>query len=214
MRIHAVGFNGRYYQDLGQAFSKMMNGIEYDMSKISPMVEMELRAYIKRAANNVTDKFTPYSPGPNTGDRLQNRSGDAKSQLRSRQSVVKTNSAKFNFNYQGSIKGPGYLNIQEDGGTIVASSGYIAIPLPDALDSRGMPLKPGPSSWKNTYIKKSRKGTIIVFTKIRRRSVPIYVLKKSVTIRPRLRMMEGLLAAAPYFERKVMSNIEKFLTHT
>lgn len=211
LSIHGYGYKGKWYQTLNQAFNKMLGEIEYDFTKIPDQVHAELVAYIRRSVDNTTSRFTPYSGGKRTTNNLQVRSGRAKSELKSRQTVQRVGANKYNFHLLGSVKGPGYLNLQEDGGTITAKSGYLTIPLPDALDSKGLPLKRSPRDWKNTFTKRSKKGNIVIFGRKGRKIVPLYVLTKSVHVPARLGLAKRFSASAPYFERKVLDKIDNIL---
>ncbi len=89
----------------------------------------------------------------------------------------------------GRIGGIWYLNTQEDGATITAKrSQYLTIPLPAALDAQGVPLKKRARDWDNTFVKKSKNGNLIIFQKNGASITPLYLLRKSVTIPPRLGM--------------------------
>lgn len=102
------------------------------------------------------------------------------------------------------------LSIHETGATVTAKSAkYLAIPLRDALDSRGVPLKKGPREWTNTFIKESKRGNLIIFMRQGRKIVPLYLLKRSVTIRPRLGLAEALDAQLSYFENRALLAMER-----
>lgn len=103
-----------------------------------------------------------------------------------------------------------YAGVHEYGATIRPKrSKYLAIPLPAALDSRGVPKRRGPRSWKNTFVAKSKAGNLIIFQ--RRRGVkgiiPLYVLKKEVTIPPRLGLGDTITRGIPVFQDRLFDKL-------
>ena len=103
---------------------------------------------------------------------------------------------------RGQILVPFPLSVHEDGAVIRKKGKMLAIPLPDALDSRGRPLKRGPRAWRDTFVARSKKGNLLIFQKRGREIVPLYVLKDQVKIPRRLGMGVTLDKAAPvYIER-------------
>ena len=145
-----------------------------------------------------------------TGDRtgkLAKRSGRGVNNLKGE---VKT----VGDDVTGSIYVPFPLSVHEDGALIRKKGKMLAIPLPDALDSRGRPLKRGPRAWRNTFVARSRKGNLLIFQKRGRGEiVPLYVLKDQVKIPRRLGMGVTMEKAAPiYIERvfhRALENLKK-----
>lgn len=83
----------------------------------------------------------------------------------------------------------GTMGIHETGGVITPRrSKYLTVPLPAALNRDGTPKKKSARKWKNTFVIKSKKGNLIIMQNRGRgkKPVPLYVLKPSVRIRPRL----------------------------
>jgi len=79
-----------------------------------------------------------------------------------------------------------YANIHITGGTIKAKPGkFLTIPTRHALTASGSQLKGGAMSardFKNTFIRKSKTGTLIIFQKNRNGIIPLFILKRSVRI--------------------------------
>lgn len=101
-----------------------------------------------------------------------------------------------------------YAAIQEFGGTISAENGkYLCIPLPAALDSSGVPLKSSSRDWPNTFVKTSKAGNLLIFQRRGTSVIPLYVLKTSVVIPPRLGMKKTLDAGLPYFVERAMDRM-------
>ncbi len=144
-----------------------------------------------------------------TGDRtgkLAKRSGRGVNNLKGE---VKT----VGDDVTGSIFVPFPLSVHEDGALIRKKGKMLAIPLSDALDSRGRPLKRGPRAWRDTFVARSKKGNLLIFQKRGREIVPLYVLKDQVRIPRRLGMGVTMDKAAPvYIERvfhRALQNLNK-----
>ena len=173
-------------------------------------------AELKRALQLVAQKVRaehgqPWNGGVvNFSERLQSRSGEA---LAAMDKSVKVTGARRLDNVSGSISS-GFWAIHETGGVIRAQSKYLTIPLPAAMDARGIPLKKRARDWLNTFVAKSRKGNLIIFQKRGRKDIaPLYLLKPEVRIRPRLNMQDTIeRVAVPYFDQKAIEVIERVIT--
>lgn len=103
-----------------------------------------------------------------------------------------------------------YAGIQEMGGIIRAKRvKYLTIPLKAALDNRGIPLKKSARDWENTFVARSKAGNLIIFQRNGAAITPLYVLKTSVKIPPRLGLRETLSTGLPYFVEKAMDAMVK-----
>lgn len=79
-----------------------------------------------------------------------------------------------------------YAKIQEFGGTIKPKNAqWLAIPL-DAVKTGTGVARGGPRDYENTFFAKSKKGNLILFQKNEGKVTPLFVMKKEVTIPPRL----------------------------
>lgn len=77
-----------------------------------------------------------------------------------------------------------YADIQETGGVIKPRKAkYLAIPLPAALTAAGV-LKKRPRDYRDTFVRTSKSGNLIIFQKVgaRGKITALFVLKKSVTV--------------------------------
>lgn len=106
-----------------------------------------------------------------------------------------------------------YAEIHEDGGTITPKRvKYLTIPLAAALTASGAPRKASARDWANTFVGKSKGGALIIFQKVGKKSIiPLYVLKRSVTIPARHYMSETLESSKNYFLMAVRGSIERSL---
>ena len=100
-----------------------------------------------------------------------------------------------------------YARIHEYGGTVRPKrSKYLAIPLAAAKtaggDSRG-----GPRSFTNTFFARSKAGNLILFQNqgSKKKPLPLFVMKKQVTLKPRLGFFEEWTAN----QKKRISDIAK-----
>lgn len=95
------------------------------------------------------------------------------------------------------------LRVHERGARIRAKrQKYMAIPLPGALDRRGVPLRSGPRDWNNTFVKKSRRNprNLVIMRKgLGGKITPLYLLTKSTRIPRRLGLVLTAMTATPVF---------------
>jgi len=81
-----------------------------------------------------------------------------------------------------------YARMQEFGGTQTPKkSQFLTIPLASARTGAGA-SRGGARSFSNTFFAKSKAGNLLMFQKQGKKIVPLFVLKKSVSIPPRLGM--------------------------
>lgn len=146
----------------------------------------------------------------NPSNRLQSRSGKGVQSIRD---SVKLDSGPTLDDVQGSIS-TGTMGIHEEGGVIRPSrSKYLTIPLPSALDRRGVPLKKSARDWPDTFVIRSKRGNLLIVQKRKGGGItPLYLLKSSVRIKARLGLertwtdyVDGRL------EGRIIDGIEKAL---
>lgn len=155
----------------------------------------------------------PWPTGSNTWGTARNilakRSGEG---LKSIKASMDTNIDSAFTVVEGRIS-TAKLTTHETGARISARNAkYLTIPFRTALDSRGLPLKRSARDWDRTFVRMSRKGNLIIYRKDGSgRVIPLYLLKRSVYIPPRLGMKETVESELPYFEAKALRAIEKEL---
>ncbi len=170
-----MGDLGKHFDDLGKKLPRLIEG---EIRNILLLVQAELAAR----------HGSPWSPGQRnpTGDRtgrLSVRSGALQRHL-AKPAVVKIKGQEI---IVGQIVLPGKVGIHEDGGKIQArSKKFLAIPLPAALTSRGQRKLRDTRAHGNTFVIKSKRGNLLVVMKKGDQLIPLYLLKKSVTIPARL----------------------------
>lgn len=188
----------------GQIFDDAAIGLETAAGEIlrtwtgaARPVAGAMRDYLDHVARILVDRnSTPY-PGGTTTTSLSTRTGaGVRSIIRSVQ--VKGTTWET---LSGTIGGSRRLSIHETGGTIRAKRGMLTIPLPAALNSRGV-APPFARQWQNTFVARSKKGNLLIFQRRGVEIVPLYVLKPSVYIPARLGMEKELNEQFPYFQAK------------
>jgi hypothetical protein len=94
----------------------------------------------------------------------------------------------------------GRMGIHEEGGTVRARNGrYLAIP---TVYADGLS---GPRDVDNGFFKRTRKGNLFLFERQGNSIKPMYLMKKSVKIKPRLGLAKTLEAHLPHFEAKLVA---------
>jgi hypothetical protein len=94
----------------------------------------------------------------------------------------------------------GTLTVHENGVTITAKAAkYLTIPMRAALDARGLPLRARARDWDNTFVAQGHQGGLYIFQRQGKDIVPLYILKRSVFIPPRLKMRQTVSYFADRF---------------
>jgi hypothetical protein len=189
-----------------EAFAKHYSG---RMNKVPAILKKELQLYIRAVADSLSQQHGGSWPGGTTKTTMSRRSGNT---MKAIKRSVKVRGGQNINSIQGQIGGPSWLGIHEYGGRIrVKRAKYLTIPLPPALDKRGVPKKKSAREWNNTFVRKSKKGNLLIFQKRGRNIVPLYVLKKEVRIPARLNMKRSLLSHKDYFIDRAMDKAVKEL---
>lgn len=175
-------------------------------------IRSEVELTLKRVSSTMAERHSEAWPISDNmfgtaSDRLTRRSGAGLASLLDSVSVSRGPGAA-DIAY-GSISA-GLLTKHETGAVVSAKRGkYLAIPLRAVLDQRGLPLKSSPRDWPNTFIRQTRRGGLFIFQRQGRKAVPLYLLKNTVTIKPRLGLGEAFDAQLGYFESKALLALEK-----
>lgn len=169
-----------------------------DFQRQGPVLNRELREYLNAVATALSRRHggswpSGTSPAGARPGTLSRRSG---SLLRAISRSVEVRGTRVD-SIVGTIGAPGlpYGRIQEEGGVVRAKRAkYLTIPLPAALNRDGTPRRRRARSWKNTFVRRSKAGNLVIFQKRGQEVVPLYLLKPSVRIPPRLGMAATLEA--------------------
>lgn len=199
---------GKEYRKIEDGFDALYQEMEGGLSSASVPLAKVMREALQLVARKLEKKHSKPWNGQlvNNSKTLQKRSGGIK---RIAQSIkIKGNSIET---LEGTISTSGF-EIHEKGGTISAKRAkYLTIPLPAAMDTRGVPLRKRARDWDKTFVARSKRGNLLIFRKEAKGSItPLYLLKPSVRIPARLGMEKTLLNdALPYFERKALEVLSK-----
>ena len=201
----------REFSDIEKAFSdidrRLLLGFDGAARPVSRLLKQSLQRVVKQMQRQ---HGTPWRAG-GSGKNLFRRSGAG---LRSIARSVHVRPARSLDTVLGKI-GAGFpISVHEEGATITAKRArFLTIPLPAALDSRGIPLKRRARDWDDTFVARSKRGNLIIFQKQSDGGiVPLYLLKRSVVIPPRLRLGETLeKVGLSYFDARAIKVIERAL---
>jgi hypothetical protein len=191
-------WRGKRFRDIDRGLRAVADDTDEAFNaKFKPIARKVLRDYMRGVVGSVRDRVSkPYPEGTSRRGRfpgtLSKRSGRLASQF-----------TDANIDVEDGATGPtvsftlsGIAAVHERGAVIRAKRAqYLTIPLPAALNKNGTPKRPTARSWRNTFIKRSKKGNLLIFQKQPNGDIlPLYVLKKSVRIPKRLAFQEAFEA--------------------
>jgi hypothetical protein len=187
-----VKFGSRIYDNPEAGLDAFVNELKRTWAGEAAVISVALKGYLNKVAEAVAER---NSGAETTSTSLAKRTGQSmQSVLRS----VKISGATWD-KLSGSVGGSEQLAIHEFGGIMRARKGkYLTIPLPAAKARTGN-APPFARQWRNTFVAMSKNGNLLIFQRRASGIVPLYVLKPSVRIRPRLGMRAELEKQAPYF---------------
>lgn len=115
------------------------------------------------------------------------RSGNLRNQLTQRTDLV---GMVIKTDIGDSVK---YARIQEYGGTITPTRAqYLAIPVGPALTAAGVSKYASPREVPGLFVIRSKGGTLLLVRKDGQQLVTYFVLKKSVTLKPKLGLRDAI----------------------
>jgi hypothetical protein len=201
-------FRNRRFVDAGRGLEALSRTMGRDLDRSAPVLSRELKTFLEGVAEAMARRHGTAWPGGTSDRTLSRRSGGLIASIKQSVTVRSQRLADI----EGGIGGAFYLRTHEYGATIRPKKAkYLAIPLPEALNANGTPKLASPRLWKNTFVKQSKNGNLLIFQKRGRLIVPLYVLKKEVKIRPRLGLGETLRAGLPFFVDRAMSRLARQL---
>ncbi len=194
-------FRNKRYKDAEVGLRTFHRALKQDWDGSGKVLSRELRDFLITVTEALEQRHGAGWPGGTRAKTLSKRSGEM---LQSIVASVRVSGSSFD-TITGEIGGSRIARVQEFGATITPKRAkYLTIPLPAALDSRGVPLKKSARDWQNTFVARSKAGNLIIFQKRGAGIMPLYVLKTSVTIPPRLGMQDTLRTGIPYFVDRAM----------
>jgi phage gpG-like protein len=202
-------FRNKRYTDAEKGLAAFAEAISADWDGSAQVLSREMKAFLDEVAKALAERHGTAWPGGTTEQTLSKRSGNLIASIVDSVRVTGTTMATV----QGTIGSDlPYARIQEFGGTITPKKAkFLAIPLPAALNSNGTPIKSSPRDWPNTWCARSKAGNLLIFQRRGTQVVPLYVLRSSVTIPPRLGLRKTLDAGLPYFVSRAMDEMVRSL---
>lgn len=202
-------FRNKRFQSAEAGMKAFARGLENMPLVAKATLSKELKDYLTSVSEALARRHGNTYPGGTSANSLSKRSGRLVESIR--KSVKVTGNTLDDL--EGQIGGTFYARIHEKGGTITPKKAkFLAIPLPAALKSNGEPIYASPREWKNTFVITSKAGNKLIVRREGKDIVPLYVLKSSVKIPPRLKMGETLNAGIPYFVDKAVDAVFKAVT--
>ena len=201
-------FRNQRFEDASKGLQAFSQAMMRDWDGSAKALSREMKEFLDQVAQALAQRHSTGWPGGTTENTLSKRSGALTNAI---VGSVRVSGETF-ATVEGQIGAPGipYARIQETGGTITPKKAkYLCIPLPAALTSNGLPIQSSPRDWPNTWIAESKAGNLIIFQRRGTSVVPLYVLKSSVTIPPRLGMRKTLDAGLPYFVERAADEMVK-----
>jgi len=199
-------FRNQRYRSAEQGLRAFAASLNKAPERMAPALKRELRTFLDGVSRAMQQRHGNPWPGGTGPKTLSRRSGRALQSIA--QSIDVRGSTLADI--QGSIGGVGYLRTHEYGATIRAKRAkYLTIPLPPALNPDGTPKKRSARDWHDTFVITSKAGNLLIVQKRAGRIVPLYVLKKEVTIPARLGMRDTLQAGLPLFVDRAMSRMAR-----
>ncbi|MCO5157871.1 MAG: hypothetical protein M9945_14175 [Aquamicrobium sp.] len=197
-------FRNKRFRDAEKGLRSFHHHLKASWDGSAKVLSQELRAFLDEIAQAMVLRHSGAWPGGTGSETLSKRSGKM---LQSIVDSVVVNGQTFS-TIRGTIGGSMIAGVQEFGATIKPKKAkYLTVPLPAALNSDGTPRKKSAREWDNTFVARSKAGNLIIFQRRGTQIVPLYVLKTSVTIPPRLGMRKTLDVGLPYFVEKSMDAI-------
>lgn len=204
-------YRGKRYKNAEKGLQALSGSI-LPIERAGPAVSKELRRILDGLADAMGEQHGGSWPGGTS-------SVGASPGSLSRRSGALTESIKRSVHVSGNLSSEitgligsdlVYARAHEFGARIRArNSKYLTIPLRAALNSDGTPKRRRARDWDNTFVQTSKAGNLIIFQKRGRKIIPLYVLKETVTIPPRLGLGDALRKGAPDIGDRLIATILK-----
>lgn len=177
------------------------------LTKLPAVLKTEIRDYLDSVALALAKRHGNPWPTGTTKSSLSYRSGALIASIKDSVAVYGSSISDI-YGTIGSDRV--YAGIQETGGTIYPKNAqYLTVPLPAALNQDGTPIKAKARDWDNTFIIRGKSGSLLIVQQFGGDIIPLYVLVKSVTIPPRLKMLETIETGMTYFQERTVEAMLK-----
>ena len=209
--IIEVRVDGKRFGTAAEGVQSVSRNLSRALDKAAPKVSKELKKSLQLVAKEMNKKHgTPWRAGGSPRSSLFKRSGSGLKGIRDSIRVRKSGGLD---GIEGQIGARFPMSVHEKGATVRATrSKFLTIPLPSALNSRGIPLRRSARDWDNTFVAESKRGNLLIFQRRGNGIVPLYVLKREVKIPARLSLEKTLREdGLTFFERRALKAIDKEL---
>ncbi len=195
-------YGGKRFTDAARGLNAFADAVYVPLDDLGPEVKKVFKDILDTVADAMkqrhSDGWSPTRKGP-LGDRagrLAKRSGKMVKSIQRSVKVKRLNKKEV----IGAIGGNVAARTHERGAVIrPRKKKFLAIPLPAALDSRGVPKKTKARDWPNLFVVTSKKGNLLLVRKKGAGIEPMYLLTKKAVIPRRLGLQATLTKAAPTF---------------
>jgi len=193
----SLEIDGKRQANAAKGLNRLGKKLGVTFQELTPIAKKEMLAILGSVREAMIQRHnTPWRAGQKLPEgarkgKLAKRSGGVKG--------IKVLVKGGTDSVTGWIQVPFPLSVHEKGAIVKKRKKLLAIPLPEALDSRGVPKKSGPRDWPNTFVAKSKKGSLLIFQRRGAKIIPLYVLKERVKIPARLGLGVTMATAAPLF---------------
>lgn len=213
-------YDGRRLRRAERGIRRLAKGLVIPSASLRPIVRRNMRDMLDTAAEAMRQRHgTAWAAGSRLpygrAGRLHVRSGRMIESLLNSVKVTETPDG-----VTGTIGGPFWMVTHEEGRTIRARNRYVTlrgerigpflfIPLPDVLDAQGVPRTLTSSDWRGAFVIRSRKRHYLIVRREGGGLVPMFLLRKRVTVRARLGLRDTISALTPVFVERLFKSLDE-----
>lgn len=186
-------------QDARKGLERLAFRLGKSVETAAPVLAREIEKFLNEVRQALIQRhskpFVNPTNAPATGEEdLLRRSGGI---MNIRVAIQSANDLN---NVAGRLLVPFPISVHEEGATIRARNAqFLTIPMPAALNSRGIPIRPSARDWPDTFVQRSRRGNLLIFQRRGGTIVPLYLLRRQVQIPPRLEAQKTIDAGSDFF---------------
>ncbi len=209
-----VVINGRQFANIDKGLKAFERGFRSAINRSSQPIGKELKVALRRVVETMRKKHSTRftkdrQPVTGLSGRLLTRTGRGLAGI-AKSVKIKGGAGDFT-EITGQVGAPFPMSVHERGATIRPKRAkFLAIPLPAAVDSRGV-LVMRPRQWPDTFVQKSKRGNLLIFQQRGDGIVPLFLLKRKVKLPPRLGMGKAVAKELPFFQRRLIDMLDRRL---
>ena len=200
------------FRTIDAALADVENRFQKAFDRSAQPVRRELKRALDRVVEDMRRQHsTPWRPGGSQPRRLYKRSGAGLRGIARSVKVQQRGGAGFN-EISGQVGAPFPISVHEKGAVVRAKRArFLTIPLPAALDARGVPRRQRARDWPNTFIQTSRRGNLIIFQKTAGGIRPLYLLRTQTSFPARLGLGKAFQKQLGVFEGRLIDQLDRAL---